>query len=317
MISIQFAKPEHWREVAHLIYDSTNSWYLKNRGFTCFSGDKDCALLFCRTYAALDGPDNLIIAWDTERNRIAGSCFVHPRPTHVSLGIMNVHPDYFGQSVAPKILQKIIEIASSRNQTLRLVSSAMNLDSFSLYSRLGFVPHTVFQDMQFPDFRPEFIESRLPAAVSGLLPFVRPARLEDVPRIVELDKKLTGLDHTRDFTYFIQNPDGAWRTWVVDASNGIQAVLSSVCDPGSTMLGPGIMENENQMLALIFTAYLAMTTELPVPAKPVFLVPSLCNEAIQTLYSWGARNTEIHLGQALGKIQPAAGIVMPTFMPET
>ena len=70
MISIQFAKPEHWREVAHLIYDSTNSWYLKNRGFTCFSGDKDCALLFCRTYAALDGPDNLIIAWDrAESNR--------------------------------------------------------------------------------------------------------------------------------------------------------------------------------------------------------------------------------------------------------
>lgn len=317
MISVQFAVREQWREVARLIYDSTNSWYLKNRGYACFSGDKDCAMLFCRTYAALDGPNNLLVAWDSDQKRIAGSCFVHPRPTHTSLGIMNVHPDYFGQSVAPLLLRKIVEIAQARNQTLRLVSSAMNLDSFSLYSRLGFVPHTVFQDMLFPDFQPTLIEKRLPDSVAEILPFIRPARREDVPQIVALDRRLTGLDHTQDFDYFIQNPDGAWRTWVVARSDRIEAVLASVCDPGSVMLGPGLMENQAQTLALIFTAYRLFTTALPVSAKPVFLVPCSCQEAIQTLYSWGARNTEIHLGQALGPAKPAEGIVMPTFMPES
>ncbi|MBE6425365.1 MAG: GNAT family N-acetyltransferase [Planctomycetaceae bacterium] len=318
-ITIISATQAHQREAAHLIYDSTNAWYQKNRGFSVFTGEKDSALLFCRTYAALDGQENHLIAWDSDAQRIAGSCFVHPRPTHISLGIMNVHPDYFGQSVAPRILEHIIEIAQSQNLPLHLVSSAMNLDSFSLYSRMGFVPHTVFQDMMFPNFDSQKVSKMLSRNVSRLLPSVRPAQLADVPAITALDLELTGRDHTADFTYFIQNPDGAWRTWVLETETGLTGVLSSVCDPGSCMLGPGFMRDEDSMLALIFTAYRAFTEPqdaLPA-ARPIFLVPCAAQNAIRTLYSWGARNTELHVGQTLGGGAPAKGLVMPTFMPES
>ncbi|MBP3694824.1 MAG: GNAT family N-acetyltransferase [Thermoguttaceae bacterium] len=318
-ISIISATPAHQREAAHLIYDSTNAWYEKNRGFSAFTGEKDSALLFCRTYAALDGQENHLIAWDSDAQRIAGSCFVHPRPTHISLGIMNVHPDYFGQSIAPRILERIIEIARSRDLPLHLVSSAMNLDSFSLYSRMGFVPHTVFQDMMLPNFDSQKILKTLSKDVSRLLPNVRPAQIADVPAIAALDLELTGRDYTQDFTYFIQNPDGAWRTWVLETETGLTGVLSSVCDPGSCMLGPGFMRDEDSMLALIFTAYSAFVepNDAFPPARPIFLVPCAAQKAVQTLYSWGARNTEIHVGQTLGGGTPAKGLVMPTFMPES
>ena len=99
-----------------------------------FTGDPAGTELFCSVYEALD-PGCCLVAENTRTGRLAGSCFYHPRPTHVSLGIMNVHPNYFGQGVARRLLQAIIEIAAQQNKPLRLVSSAMNLNSFSLYTR--------------------------------------------------------------------------------------------------------------------------------------------------------------------------------------
>ena len=45
------------------------------------------------------------------------------------------------------MMQVAIERAQAAGQPLRLVSSLLNLDSFSLYNRLGFVPHMMFQDL--------------------------------------------------------------------------------------------------------------------------------------------------------------------------
>jgi len=311
-ITIQPARADQWREIAHLIYHSTNAWYEKNRGFKAFSAEPDCGLLFPRTYAALDGPENTLVAWDSDENRIVGSCFVHPRATHISLGILNVHPDAFGKHVAPKLMAHIVELARAANKPLRLVSSAMNLDSFSVYSRLGFIPYEVYQDVMVPNFQPSKIQ--LSDEVQALVARVREAVPADVPGIVALEAEQTGLEHAQDYTYFIQNVDGIWKTWVLEDADGkISGVLGSVCDPGSCMLGPGVMTDENRMLALIYTA---LSKRAEQGATPIFLVPTKCSEAVRTLYSWGARNTEIHVGQCLGGCDAPKGIVMPTFMPE-
>src|SRR3954471_9417661 len=79
-----------------------------------------------------------------------GSCFYHPRETHVSLRIMDVHPDFAGRGVASHLLRFILAFADRAAKPVRLVSSAMNLDSFSLYTRAGFVPGAAFADMQVP-----------------------------------------------------------------------------------------------------------------------------------------------------------------------
>ena len=78
---------EDWLEVAKLIHHSTNSWYLANGKDPIFKGPPSDALLFCKVYEDLD-PGCCLIAECKETGKIAGSCFYHPRKTHVSLGIM-------------------------------------------------------------------------------------------------------------------------------------------------------------------------------------------------------------------------------------
>ena len=145
-IELNFMQPDQWDAVAALIYDSTNAWYVANGKPAIFTGPRDSTRLFCEVYEALD-PGCCVIAEDVETGAIAGSCFYHPRTSHVSLGIMNVNPDYFGQGIARKLLRYITDFAGKQGLPTRLVSSAINLDSFSLYNREGFVPTQVFQDM--------------------------------------------------------------------------------------------------------------------------------------------------------------------------
>ena len=136
-----------WDEVATLIFDSTNSWYQKNFSKNVFNGQPSAARVFPEVYEMMD-PGCCIIA--ESGGRMAGSCFVHPRETHFSLGIMNVHPKFYGRGIAGVILREIIAMAEAESKPVRLVSSAMNLDSFSLYTRHGFVPRATYQDMFLP-----------------------------------------------------------------------------------------------------------------------------------------------------------------------
>ena len=132
--------------VKDLIFDSTNDWYQKNFKKNVFGGNSDACSIFIDVYESLD-PGCCVVAEDLKTGKLAGSCFFHPRETHLALGIMNAHPDYFGMGVAKMILKEILSIASEKKLPVRLVSSAMNLDSFSLYTKVGFVPQMTFQDM--------------------------------------------------------------------------------------------------------------------------------------------------------------------------
>ena len=136
---------EH-HDVASLIRESTNCWYEANGKAPIFTGDPNATMLFCDVYEALD-PGCCLLAIGKETGQIAASCFYHPRSTHVSLGIMNVHPEHFGKGLARQLLERIVQLSDEENKPTRLVSSAMNLDSFSLYTRGGFVPRQIFQDM--------------------------------------------------------------------------------------------------------------------------------------------------------------------------
>ena len=108
-IELKRMQPGDWAEVADLIYVSTNYWYEAHGHNAIFSGGPEATRLFCKVYEDLD-PGHCVIARNPETGRIMGSCFMHPRETHVSLGIMNVHPVYFGRGIARKLLNYIIAI---------------------------------------------------------------------------------------------------------------------------------------------------------------------------------------------------------------
>ena len=221
---------------------------------------------------------------------------------------MNVHPNYFGQGAGKLLMQEILEFAKSEGKPIRLVSSAMNLDSFTLYNRCGFVPRQVFQDM-YVDVPGDGLDVPPPALAGN----VRPAQEGDSPRLADLEQELVGIRREGDFAYFIRNEDGWWHGSVIENDEGsIDGFLFSVDNAASNILGPGVARTEDQTLALLHA-------ELNHHAgrSPVFLVPTDCRQLVDHLYGWKARNCEIHFSQTLGDWQEPTGVVLPTFMPET
>ena len=287
--------------VAELIHRATNEWYQKSLGREIFSGrPRDCRI-YPETYEALDPGCGLVVELD---GKLAGVCFYHPRETHVGLGIMAVAPEFAQQGIARMLLAKVIIEAGKL--PIRLISSAMNLDSFSLYTRAGFGPVAAYQDMRFPTDAP------LPplAVTSGT---VRVATTADLFPMVDLEENLAGIRRAKDLAHFIQNPGGHWRTMVHrDTSGKIDGWLSSVDHAGCRMIGPGVMADDLVALALLHTQLSA-----PRGGLPVFLVPTHESYMISELYRWGARNVEIHFMQVRGPYSQPAGLVMPSFLPES
>jgi GNAT superfamily N-acetyltransferase len=295
-----------WDEVAALIHDSTNAWYQSQGRAKIFTAGPATTRLFCEVYEALD-PGCCLVAFDRQSGTLAGSCFYHPRPTHVSLGIMNVHPDYFGRGIARLLLGRITDVADQRRLPVRLVSSAVNLDSFSLYNRAGFVPQAVYQDMllSVPD-------DGFPIAVANA-GHVRPATAADVAHMVNLEAELLGLNRERDFRYFCENALGIWQAWVLESSPGIvDGFVVSVRHPASCMIGPGAMRTEANAIALVQAAL-----EHHRGGDVLIVTPARATRLVAFLYSRGARNCELHFSQVRGDAPPATGVVVPTFMPET
>ena len=295
-----------WDEVAELIHHSTNFWYQSNGKDLIFKGLPSDALLFCEVYEDLD-PGCCLIAKCLNSGKIAGSCFYHPRKSHISLGIMNVSEDFFGQGIAGSLLKKIIKMAKDQSLPVRLVSSALNLDSFSLYTRQGFTPIQTFQDLylEIPKNGLDFERSEEY--------LITKASLNDVEAMVELEKKLCGIERGKDFRYFIENKLKIWKTLLCrDTEGELLGFLASVDHPASQMIGPGIAKNEKVTIQM-----LASMLDLFREKSPVFLLPVTAKETVKTVYSWGARNCEIHFSQCYGEYQPSKGVIMPTFMPET
>ena len=302
------ATEKDYPAVKDLIFDSTNDWYQKNFKKNVFGGNSNTCSIFIDVYESLD-PGCCVVAEDLKTGNLAGSCFFHPRETHLALGIMNAHPDYFGMGVAKMILNEILSIASEKKLPVRLVSSAMNLDSFSLYTKVGFVPQMTFQDMTL-NVPLSGLEQEPPEGAHS----VRDATLDDVCAIADLEFELNGIRREKDYEFFTINESGHWGVSVFESANGkIEGFLCSVNSDGSKMLGPGVMRQAQHAESLIYH-------ELDKRHRgnsPVLLIPVNQGGLVKSLYGWGARNCEMHLCQVLGDCPPMNGVTMPTFMPET
>lgn len=91
MVATRPMKKNEWQTVGQLIFTATNTWYGKNGKATVFSCSPDDLQFFGETYENLD-PDCCLVA--EIDGQTGACCFYHPRPTHFTLGIMCVHPDF-------------------------------------------------------------------------------------------------------------------------------------------------------------------------------------------------------------------------------
>ena len=298
---------EDRHNVAELIYISINHWYQVHGMPAIFSGGPKVCNIFFDTYEALD-PQCGIVAIDDESGSVVGSCFYHPREHHVSLGIMTVHPNHFGAGAGRGLLDWIIDLSTTQDKPVRLTQSALNVDSFSLYSKAGFVPRHAYQDMSL-----EIPVSGFDFACAAV-DNVRSATLVDIPALVELEMHVAGISRAQDYEFLIRNDNGNWHlsVYVCPDSGKLLGFLGSCSHLATNLLGPGVSLDEETAIAL-----LASELGRQRGRTPVFLVPVEAEKIVRAAYAWGARNCEMHFCQVLGDYKPFAGVNIPTFMPET
>lgn len=299
-------RPDDRPEVASLIQVSLNYWYRTHGRPAIFSGDPAAADCFYQVYDALE-PGCAVVAEDDNTGLLAGSCFYHPRPHHVGLGIMNVHPNYFGTGAAGALLRHIISLADEQAKPVRLTSSALNLDSFSLYTRNGFVPRQAFQDM-YLTVPPDGL--RLPGAAGGR---VRDAAPADVAAMASLEMAVSGITREVDYRFAIDNPLGCLHASVYESASGaVDGFILSCNHRSFAMVGPCVARTEREAEALILAELDRFRGK-----TPVFLIPVDRPALVRRMYELGARNCELHFCQVRGAFQPFAGISTPSFLPET
>ena len=303
-LKLRAMEPRDRYHIAELIHISINHWYKIHGRGRAFGGPL-VTDVFYDVYEKME-PGNAVVVENMSTGTLAGSCFYHPRPHHIALGILNVHPNYFGYGVGKTLVQHGINWANRDGKPLRLTQSAINLDSFSLYNKMGFVPRHVFQDMTVP-VPPEGLAFRVPGDER-----VRDAGPEDVKAMVELEMEVSGISREIDCRYCIGNADGFWHVAVHETSGRVDGWIMSIDHPGANFVGPCVARNEEVAAALILREL-----DRHRGKSPIFLVPCECASLVRRVYDWGGRNTELHLCQVCGKFQPFKGISMPVFMPET
>lgn len=294
-------------EVAELIYASINVWYGKNGKPPIFVGGPHVTEVFYDVYNELT-PDCNVVAVNQRTGKLMGSCFYHPRDKHVSLGIMNVHPNYFGCGVGSALLKHIIDFTDQHGyKALRLTQSAINVDSFSLYNKAGFVPRYAYQDM--------FIavpKEGLPYSAPGT-DRVRDATLDDIAGMTAVEQEVSGITRELDYRFCINNRQGFWHASVIESPTGtIDGFMLSSGHPAMNLLGPCVARSEDDAITLILNELNQHKGR-----SPVFLIPMDKARLVRQMYDWGAKNCEMHFCQVRGEFQPFRGINMPSFLPET
>jgi GNAT superfamily N-acetyltransferase len=293
--------------IARLLHRALVHWYESRLGQGARFGEShEPFMLFPEVYEALD-PGECVTA-RTSSGEIVGVCFSHERETHVSVGIVATSPDAGGRGIAKKMMSLVLEKAKRLGKPARLVSSLLNLDSFSLYTRLGFIPGAIFQDLLIT-----VPETGLTATAPAGIERVREAVLADAPRIADFEQSQQGIRREKDFAFFVRNEVGAWRVLVSEDANGcMNGFLAMSTHPFCTMIGPGVAANEETATALLWQALDSLRGK-----TLVFLIPCAASMLVRAAYAWGARNVELHIAQSTLPVIGAKGIVFPTFMPET
>ncbi|MCF6158821.1 MAG: GNAT family N-acetyltransferase [wastewater metagenome] len=295
-------------EYSDMLYSSFNTWYRGHGWRKNYFGCKPQETrIFYDIYNDLT-PDCSVAAFSMTTGRMMGVCFYHPREYHVSLGIMSVHPAYWKQGVGRALVNHILKFVQDNDyKSCHIVSSAFNMDSFSLYNRPKFVPRAIYQSMVIAV--PEVGINKNVLDDDR----VRDANPGDVIKMGDLEMEISGIKREIDYRYAIENPRKVLHELVYENSqDGIDGFMISVKHPALNMLGPCVARTEDIAITLIGKVLNRFRGN-----SALFLVPMQMRRIVEKMYDWGAINVETYLMQVWGEFQDFKGVNMPSFLPET
>jgi GNAT superfamily N-acetyltransferase len=304
-LSIRALTDKQDDEVAQLLHRSLTRWYETHLNQGARFGDSHLPFLhFPALYRRID-PEHSLGAWLDQQ--LAGVAFIHPRETHVAAGIIATNPAFARRGIAKALVTKACNLADQLNLPLRLVSSLLNLDSFSLYSRCGFRPVTIYQDVLLA-VPPTGITV---PELQGVR--IAPANPEHAPEIAQRERELCGISRLSDHQALLAQTALPWEVLVArDSSNTLLGAVTFTRHPEWSMPGPAFAQDETVLSTLLLHALNHLKGR-----DIVTLIPSDARKLLASMYALGGRNIELHALQVRGEWKPPTGLSIPTFLPET
>ena len=229
--------------------------------------------------------------------RVVGSGFVLIRGDKAGIGPVAIAPEAQGSGAGRAIMERLLEEARDCS-SVRLIQEAFNNVSFSLYSKLGFVPREVAPLLVAEDPRPK------PAANSAA---VRPMTPVDLEAVAALDARLTGMRRQPEYALLL----GLGRQLVCERDGRLTGFLCRVSAGDSTLLGPAAAEGLDDLKGLLCEA-----AQLPGP-RPIYLrLVASQHEVLRYVFDAGFVISNIGTYMVRGEWQPPRGAHLMAMFPE-
>ncbi|MGH7770806.1 MAG: GNAT family N-acetyltransferase [Candidatus Binatia bacterium] len=191
---------------------------------------------FVRHHLCLD-PSTAFVA--TMENRISGFAFLRTRGEGASIGPVAVAPEFQSKGIGRELVATCVNAARSEGaSSIRLLQTEWNLHSYKLYSNCGFVPVTpvtrLLVDTGSPPLR--FARSSF-----------RLARVEDLPNIVAMEERLTGVRRDKDLAMLA-------RLGKLIVAPDYRGFVGLCPFARGGMVGPGVADSEELLRELLHSA---------------------------------------------------------------
>jgi len=272
-------------------FNTVNARY----GYPSEFPEPNVSTLMSRYYLSQD-PEGCLVA---ERDgNICGSVFGRRRGDRVSVGPVSVDPACQAIGVGRRMMEALFDLYPDA-VSFRLTQAAFNKESFSLYSKTGFVAAEQLLRLERPP---------APVTPEEDEPHVRVVTAENAPLVADLDRRLTGAERERELATLF----GMGRVYVYGGDSDIQGYVATMPTPGPTLLGPAVAHSEAQLGALVRAALRDIG-----PRASGLHLPARFAPTIDECYRLGFRLFSLETFMVRGEWSPPQALYLHSLFPET
>ena len=228
---------------------------------------------------------------------LVGSGFAHIRGDKAGIGPVTVAPEAQSRGVGRALMARLLEETGGCS-SVRLIQDPFNNASFSLYSKLGFVPRDVVARFVTEDPRP---------AQSGNSCAVRAMTADDLESVAALDEQKTGMSRPPDYALLMS----LGRQLVCQRDGCLTGFLCRVPTDDEVMLGPGAAETLDDLQALLCEAL-----RVPGPRRMRLWLTASQHDLLRCVFDAGFVISSISTYMVKGAWQPPPGPHFMAMFPE-